>query len=76
VWSGAGAQTPKRGVQKTIWQFCAETQQQWWTWGWGLEARLKKGPLMTSSYSANRDKTLWSSLGRRYDSPCFDNHFQ
>jgi len=23
--------------------------------GWGPEARLKKGPLMMSSYSANRD---------------------
>jgi len=28
---------------------------------WGPEARLKRGPLMTSSYSANRDKHCWSS---------------
>jgi len=28
----------------------------------GPEARLKWGPLMTSSYSANRDKNFWSSL--------------
>ena len=28
----------------------------------GPEARLKRGPLMTSSYSANRDKHFWSSL--------------
>ena len=26
----------------------------------------KWGPLMTSSYSVNRDKTFWSSLGRGY----------
>ena len=33
----------------------------------GPEARLKKGPLMiTSSYSANCDKTAWSSLRRGY----------
>jgi len=39
----------------------AELQEccgQWWTKGWGPEARLKRGHLMTSSYSANRDKTF------------------
>jgi len=30
------------------------------------EARLKKGPQMTSLYSANRDTTFRSSLGRGY----------
>jgi len=33
----------------------------------GPEARLKMGPLMTSSYSDNRDNYFWSSL--RYDHP-------
>jgi len=37
------------------------------TYGWeGGETRLKRRPLMTSSYSANRGKTFFSGLGRRY----------
>ena len=32
----------------------------------GPEARLKKGAVMTSSYSANRDKHFWSSLRYRH----------
>jgi len=32
----------------------------------GTEAKLKRGPLMMSLYSANRDKNFWSSTGRGY----------
>ena len=29
-----------------------------------VESKAEKGPLMTSPYLGNRDKTFWSSLGR------------
>jgi len=36
----------------------------------GARGKAEKGALTTSSYSANRDKTFWSSLGKRYAGQC------
>jgi len=41
---------------------------------WGPEARVERGPLMTSSYSANRDKHFWSSLGYGHSRICSLHH--
>ena len=39
----------------SLWLFGPYTQ--WWVWGWGARGKTKKGaPLMTPSFSANRDK--------------------
>ena len=48
---------------ETIWR------NQWWTKIGGTQGKaIKGGPRMTSSYSANRNKTFWSNLGRGYAS--------
>jgi len=44
-------------VGKVVLLLCY-TCKQWWTKGWGARGKAERGHLMTSPYSANRDKTF------------------